>query len=61
MLTELQAKHVTPFARDEAATFESIFPGRARARERIDRAKRHDGHHPFVGNGHSHEATTADA
>ena len=42
VLTELQAKHVTPFAHDGAATFRSNFPGRAR----IDRAKRHDGQHP---------------
>ena len=27
MLTEIQAKLVTPFARDEAATLESIFLG----------------------------------
>ncbi len=48
MLTELQAKHVTPFARDEAAKLlESNFLGVQVLGERIDVAKRHDGHHPF--------------
>ncbi len=43
VLTELKAKQVTPFARDEAASFESIFPGRARARRthrRSEKARR---------------------
>ncbi len=61
MLTELQAKHVTPFARDEAATLEGIFLGQlVLANESTERKDTTVIIHA-IGNGYLHEATTADA